>query len=107
MAFFGVFWHGYIRLAELSQRQTGAKMRRRPLRTSAVLLILALSSLSRDALAGGYMIPHQTARGLGLSNAMTAGVNDPSAVYYNPAALGEVDGNNLLVSGTYVNVRSS
>jgi long-chain fatty acid transport protein len=58
-------------------------------------------------LAGGFMIPHQTARGLGLSNALTAGVNDPSAVYYNPAALGEVGGNNLLVNGSYINVINS
>lgn len=52
--------------------------------------------------AGGFMIPHQTARGLSLSSAVTAGVNDPSAVYHNPAALGEVDGNNILGSGSYV-----
>ena len=53
------------------------------------------------------MIPHQTARGLGLSNAITAGVNDASAVYYNPAALSEVQGDNLLMSGTYVNLQNS
>ena len=82
-------------------------MRRSSLGIFVVLLFLLFSWLLRDALAGGYMIPHQTARGLGLSNAMTAGVKDPSAVYYNPAALAEVDGNNLLISGTYVNVRSS
>jgi long-chain fatty acid transport protein len=57
--------------------------------------------------AGGYLIPHQTARGVGLSNAMTAGVNDASAVYYNPAALSEVNGDNLLVSGSYVNIINS
>jgi long-chain fatty acid transport protein len=68
---------------------------------------LVLFSLNEELFAGGYMIPHQTARGLGLSNALTAGVNDPSAVYYNPAALGEVDGNNLLVNGSYINVVNS
>ena len=57
--------------------------------------------------AGGFLLPHQTARALGLSSAVTAGVNDASAVYYNPAALGEVDGNNLLLNGTYINVISS
>ena len=59
------------------------------------------------AIAGGYIIPHQTARGLGLSNAMTAGVNDASAIYYNPAALSAVDGDNLLMSGSYVNLDNS
>jgi long-chain fatty acid transport protein len=63
--------------------------------------------LVSDAHAGGYMIPHQTARGLGLSNAMTAGVNDASAVYYNPAALSEVEGDSFLISGTYINLKNS
>jgi long-chain fatty acid transport protein len=73
----------------------------------AFAFIAALLGLREMGYGGGYMIPHQTARGLALSNAVTAGVNDPSAVYYNPAALSEVDGNNLLASGTYVNVISS
>ena len=67
----------------------------------------SLTKLNQEAFAGGYMIPHQTARGLGLSNAMTAGVNDASAVYYNPAALSEVPGDNFLMSGTYVNLQNS
>lgn len=57
--------------------------------------------------AGGYYLPHQTARGVGLSNALTAGVDDPSAVYYNPAALGEVEGNQLLLTGSYINTINS
>jgi long-chain fatty acid transport protein len=56
---------------------------------------------------GGFMIPHQTARGLSLSGAVTAGVNDASAVYYNPAALGEIAGNNLLGSASYVGLFNS
>jgi len=66
-----------------------------------------LAKPSQEAVAGGYIIPHQTARGLSLSNAMTAGVNDASAVYYNPAALSEVNGDNVLASGIYVNVINS
>ena len=66
-----------------------------------------LAKPSQEAIAGGYIIPHQTARGLSLSNAMTAGVNDASAVYYNPAALSEVNGDNVLASGIYVNVSNS
>ena len=67
----------------------------------------SLAKPSQEAVAGGYIIPHQTARGLSLSNAMTAGVNDASAVYYNPAALSEVNGDNVLASGIYVNVSNS
>ena len=69
--------------------------------------LLMPSSVATKVLAGGYIIPHQTARGVGLSNAITAGVNDASAVYYNPAALSEVQGDNLLVSGSYVNLQNS
>jgi long-chain fatty acid transport protein len=69
--------------------------------------LLMPSAVSTKVFAGGYMIPHQTARGLGLSNAITAGVNDASAVYYNPAALSEVQEDSLLVSGTYVNLQNS
>ncbi len=60
-----------------------------------------------EALAGGYAIPQQTAKAVGMSNAMTAGVNDPSAVYYNPAALTEIDGNQLLGTFSYINVQSN
>ena len=68
--------------------------------TVALFLILH----QPDCLAGGFILPHQTARALGVSNAQTASVNDASAVYYNPAALGEVEGNNLLINGSYINV---
>jgi long-chain fatty acid transport protein len=70
-------------------------------------LVWSLARPNMGAIAGGYMVPHQTARGLGLSNAMTGGVNDPSAVYYNPAALSEINGDNVLASGSYVNVSNS
>ena len=67
----------------------------------------SLTTICPDVLAGGFMIPHQTARWVGLWNAVIAGINDPSAVYYNPAALSEIDGNNLLVNGSYANVINS
>ncbi len=60
-----------------------------------------------ESLAGGYAIPQQTAKGVGLSNALTAGVDDPLAVYYNPAALTEVKGNQIVGSIIYINVQSN
>jgi long-chain fatty acid transport protein len=73
----------------------------------AALVLLIGAGARNLLLAGGFMIPHQTAKGLALGNAMTAGVNDPSAVYYNPAALGEIEGDNLLVTGTYAGIYNS
>jgi len=62
-------------------------------------LLLAIA----ETQAGGYALPHQTAKAVGLSNAVTAGVNDPSAVYYNPAALSEIEGNKLMGGLSYIN----
>ena len=73
---------------------------------SLITIFSTLHAGSR-AIAGGYIIPHQTARGIGLSNAFIAGVDDASATYYNPAALGEIVGNNLLASGIYINAINS
>jgi long-chain fatty acid transport protein len=71
-----------------------------------VFLLVVFASVviggAHSVYGGGFMIPHQTGRALGLSNAVTAGVTDPSAVYYNPAALSQVEGNNVLVTGSYV-----
>ncbi len=70
-------------------------------------LLISLLLLNEHAFAGGYAIPHQTARAVGLSNAVTAGVTDPSAVYVNPAALTEVEGNQLMGGVNYINTVSS
>jgi long-chain fatty acid transport protein len=71
-----------------------------------VALTLSFCPVS-GALAGGFIIPHQTARGVALSNALIAGIDDASATYYNPGALGEISGNNLMVNGVYINAVSS
>ena len=68
------------------------------------LLVLVLIT---QALAGGYAIPYQSAKAVGLGNALTASVTDPSAVYSNPGALSEVEGSQILASLSYVNVVSS
>ena len=56
--------------------------------------------------AGGYEIAEQTARGIGLANAITAGVDDPSAVFINPAALAEIFGNQIMGGAHYINTIS-
>lgn len=74
---------------------------------TAVAAVVLLTTGSGKLFAGGYAIPHQTARAVGLSNAVTAGVVDPSAVYVNPAALAEVQGNQMIGGLNYINTVSS
>jgi long-chain fatty acid transport protein len=78
-----------------------------PFLLSATLVLLLPIAAPRTLFAGGFMIPHQTATALGLGNAMTAGVNDSSAVHYNPAALGEIEGNSIMVTGIYGGIYNS
>ena len=89
------------------QRENGVKKKILPLSFQFLFVALLCMSDPTSLFAGGYMVPHQTAKALGLGSAMTAGVNDPSAVYYNPAALGEIEGDNLLVTGSYIGVYNS
>lgn len=59
------------------------------------------------AFAGGYAIPPQTAKTAAMGGAATAGVDDPSAVYVNPAAITQVDGNQITAGLIYINTTSS
>ncbi len=73
----------------------------------AVFSIFFLLLSPNGIFAGGYAIPHQTAKAIGLSNAVTAGVDDPSAVYVNPAALTEIEGNQIVGGINYIQLLSS
>jgi long-chain fatty acid transport protein len=57
--------------------------------------------------AGGYAVPPQTAKSESMGGTGTAGVNDPSAVYVNPAALSQIDGNQIISGLTYINTIGS
>lgn len=75
--------------------------------TTFFLAFLSLSTSANDVFSGGYAIPPQTAKAESMGGAAVAGVDDPSAVYVNPAALTQVDGNQILGGLTYVNTISS
>ena len=64
--------------------------------------------LFRQGKRGGYnAIPPQTAKAESMGGAAAAGVDDPSAVYINSAALSFIDGNQAMAGLTYVNTISS
>jgi len=113
MATFGNSWQLYKKLPLLVKNYLRAILWGKPMKIKIIIISIAFALIGSitaagwDVFAGGFMVPHQTARGLGLASAVTAGVDDPSAVYYNPAALGEVSGDNILISGSYINVINS
>jgi long-chain fatty acid transport protein len=75
-----------------------------------VVIVLVLSLVAgqpKKGIAGGYAIPPQTAKAESMGGAATAGVDDPSAVYANPAALTQINGNQILSGLTYINTVSS
>jgi long-chain fatty acid transport protein len=65
-------------------------------RAVALVVVLLMSS---SALAGGLFLPARGARALGRGGAFTAGVDDGSAIYYNPAGLIDAGRFHLLVDG--------
>ena len=72
-----------------------------------LIFLLATAFPLEHAFAGGYAIPPQTAKASTLGNAVTAGIDDPSAVYINPAGLTEIEGNEVLGDLNYINNISS
>ncbi len=66
----------------------------------AVLVVLVFSASS--AMAGGFRLPEAGAKAMGMGFAFTAQANDPSAIYFNPAGITQLEGNNVKVGVTYI-----
>lgn len=64
----------------------------RPARTRVSAVAIALVSLPAAAYAGGFEIGDNGTRALGRAGAYAASADEPSAIYYNPAALTRVRG---------------
>src|SRR6188472_416504 len=66
-----------------------------------VIISLALGSLRpNEAHALGFRIPNQDAEATGRGNAFTATADNPSAIYYNPAGITQLEGTRALL-GAY------
>ncbi len=63
--------------------------------------MLLLSLAAGEALAVGFRLPNQDPEGIARGNAFAATADNPSAIYYNPAGITQLEGNQLSV-GTYV-----
>jgi long-chain fatty acid transport protein len=67
-----------------------------------VLLIALLSVAPRVTLAGGIEVPMQSSKAAGQADAFTAQADDPSAIFYNPAGLTQLNGTQLSIGGYYL-----
>ncbi|MGZ3438929.1 MAG: OmpP1/FadL family transporter [Polyangia bacterium] len=67
-----------------------------------VVVCLLVVMMGGDALAGGMFLPFRGARATGRAGAFTAGVDDASALYYNPAGMADIDDWSFLVDGALV-----
>jgi long-chain fatty acid transport protein len=69
-------------------------------RVLAFLVVLLFSATS--AMAAGFLLPEAGAKAMGMGFAFTAQANDPSAIYFNPAGLVQLEGTNVMVGVTYI-----
>lgn len=65
------------------------------------LLVVPLFAAS-SAMAGGFRLPEAGAKAMGMGFAFTAQANDPSAIYFNPAGIVQLEGQNVKVGVTYI-----
>ncbi len=74
---------------------------------NVLLMVLVLVFAAGTALGAGFKLPEQGAKAMGMSMAWTAQANDPSAIYYNPAGITQLEGMHLLIGGTLIDARGS
>ncbi len=71
------------------------------------LLIAGLGSVFPAQIHGlGFRVPNQDAEATGRGNAFTATADNPSAIYYNPAGITQLEGHNVQVGFHNLSVNS-
>jgi long-chain fatty acid transport protein len=67
-----------------------------------VSVLLVLLFAASTSFAAGFRLPEAGAKAMGMGFAFTAQADDPSAIYFNPAGLTQLKGQNVMVGVTYV-----
>src|SRR5512134_1110533 len=76
------------------------RVRMRGWRGLAVILLLLFSAST--SFAAGFRLPEAGNKANAMGFAFTAQADNPSAIYYNPAGLTQLEGNNIALGVTYV-----
>ena len=73
------------------------------MRLSRILLLLLILMLAAStAFASGFRLPEAGAKAMGMGFAFVAQADNPSAIYYNPAGITQLEGYNFTAGATYV-----
>ncbi len=67
-----------------------------------VIGVVALLFISTFTWGAGFKIPEQGTKAMGMGLAWTAQASDPSAIYFNPAGVARLKGQQLLLGGTSI-----
>jgi long-chain fatty acid transport protein len=67
------------------------------------LFIITFTLFSISVLfAGGFQVNEHGAKGSGMANAFAAIANNPSAIYFNPAGLVQLNGTHIMLGSTFI-----
>src|SRR5512141_2677713 len=64
-------------------------------RWKVAISLTILGFLRADTQAVGFRLPNQDPEAIARGNAFVATADNPSAIYYNPAGITQLEGNNL------------
>src|SRR5665647_2102944 len=67
-----------------------------------VSVLLVLLFTASTSFAAGFRLPEAGAKAMGMGFAFTGQADDPSAIYFNPAGLTQLKGQNVMVGVTYI-----
>lgn len=70
----------------------------------AGMFFLQFLCIGKLVYAGGFAIDEQGAAAMGRANAFSADADDPSALYYNPAGIGQLEGSKINLGATFIRV---
>ena len=69
---------------------------------AGLIAVLGVFLLPLAAFAGGFAVNEQGAKATGMANAFAAQADDPTAVYFNPAGIVQLDGTQVSIGSSVV-----
>src|SRR5512135_752106 len=72
-----------------------------------VAVVLVLLFTASTSFAAGFRLLESGAKAMGMGFAFTAQADDPAAIYFNPAGLTQLKGQNVMLGATYLKLNGA